>query len=58
MTEATAKAASGLPRSISGFGQYRGLLMLASAIGIGIVSGVVVTAISWTTQELHVLLFG
>jgi CIC family chloride channel protein len=58
MTEATAKAASGLPRSIAGLGQFRGVLMLLFATGVGIGSGVVVTAISWITQELHVVLFG
>lgn len=58
MTEATGKVAAPVVRSIGAAGRYRGLLILGLAAAVGVVAGLVVTAMSWVTQHLHAVLFG
>lgn len=58
MTEATGKVATPALRSIGMSGRYRGLIILGLAALVGIAAGLVVTAMSWVTQHLHMLLFG
>ncbi|MEO5805514.1 chloride channel protein [Devosia sp.] len=58
MTEATGKVAAPTLRSIGLAGRYRGLVILALAALVGIAAGLVVTAMTWVTQHLHMLLFG
>ena len=55
--EATGKVASALPRSIAGPDSFRGVYMLLLSAGVGIVSGVSVTAMSELVRWLHVVLF-
>jgi len=55
--EATGKVASARPRSIGGVDSFRGLYVLTLAAGVGIISGLTVTAMSWTVRTLHVVLF-
>jgi chloride channel protein, CIC family len=55
--EATGKMASALPRSLAGVDSFRGLYMLALAAGVGIFSGISVTAMGWLVRTLHVVLF-
>ncbi|HEY4203304.1 MAG TPA: chloride channel protein [Devosiaceae bacterium] len=57
MTDTIAKAATTFPFSIAGFNRYRGLFLLGLAGGVGIVAGLVVTAISGITYQLHILMF-
>jgi len=55
--EATGKVASALPRSISGLDSFRGVYMLLLAAGVGVFSGVSVTALGGLVRWLHVTLF-
>jgi len=56
--EATGKVASALPRSIAGVDSFRGLYILMLAAGVGIISGLSVTALGALVRWLHVVLFG
>ena len=57
MSEATGKVASASPRSILGTDRLRGVFILALAAGIGVISGLTVTALGSLTRQLHILLF-
>lgn len=47
-----------LPIWVRAFVRARAIGLVIAALVIGVVSGGLVTAISWTVQEMHVLLFG
>jgi CIC family chloride channel protein len=57
VSEATGKVASGRPRSILGADRLRGVFILVLAAGIGVVSGLTVSALGGLTRQLHTLLF-
>ena len=55
--EATGKVASALPRSFTGADSFRGLYILLLAAGVGIFSGISVTALGGLVRWLHVVFF-
>lgn len=57
MAEATARAAASLPRSITGMGRHRGVLVVALAAIVGLVGGLVVALMSGSAQLLHEVMF-
>jgi CIC family chloride channel protein len=57
VSEATGKVASARPRSILGADRLRGVFILMLAAGIGVVSGLTVSALGGLTRQLHTLLF-
>ena len=57
MSEATGKVASARPRSILGADRLRGVFILMLAAGIGVVSGLTVSALGGLTRQLHTQLF-
>lgn len=55
--EAIRRAAVMVHKAMSRLRRYRSLYLIALAILTGTLSGVVVTIISWTTHEIHILIY-